>query len=197
MAAVIEEEEGGGNREAAATTVNRRTSTLRARVALQRSLSSLAGNMDEVSVHEQHSAVLEQCAKEKGERKQDANGPQGPLAVPGQFALREKRKAGRKQACKCRQFSDCTQRAAVKKDKAKNRQVKRRAANQAAGDKAGQRKNTEARQRKRAANQEAGDKAEQGKSTVARQRKRAGIREGAKTGIQPWASARHTEMVGI
>ena len=49
VAAVIEEEEGGGNREAAATTVNRRASTLRARVALQRSLSSLTGNMDEVS----------------------------------------------------------------------------------------------------------------------------------------------------
>ena len=49
-------------------------------------------------------------------------------------------------------------------------------------------KNTEARQRKRAANQEAGDKAEQGKNTEAGQGKRAEIREGAKTGIWPWAS---------
>ena len=67
---------------------------------------------------------------------------------------------------------------------------RKRAANQEAGDKAEQRKNTEASQRKRAANQEAGDKAEQGKNTEARQRKRAEIREGAKTGIRPWASAR-------
>ena len=37
----------------------------------------------------------------------------------------------------------------------------------------------------RAANQGAGDKAEQGKNTGARQRKRAMIRERAKTGIQP------------
>ena len=52
------------------------------------------------------------------------------------------------------------------------------------------RRDTEPRQRRRAANQEAGDKAEQGKSTEARQRMRAGIRERAKTGIQPQASAR-------
>ena len=67
---------------------------------------------------------------------------------------------------------------------------RKRAANQEASDKAGQLKNTKARQRKGAANQEAGDKAEQGNDTVARQRKRAGIRVRAKTGIQPWASAR-------
>ena len=67
---------------------------------------------------------------------------------------------------------------------------RKRAANQEAGGKAEQGKNTEARRRKRAANQEASDKAEQGKNTEARQRKRAGIREGALTGIQPWASAR-------
>ena len=87
---------------------------------------------------------------------QDANGPQGPLAVLGQFALREKRKAGRKQACKCRQFSDCTQRAAVKKDKARNCQAGRRAAN--TGGKTEQEKNTEAIQKEHAANQAAGDK---------------------------------------
>ena len=58
-------------------------------------------------------------------------------------------------------------------------------ADQEAGGKVEQRKNTEARQRKRAATQEAGDKAEQEKRTDARQRKRAWIWEGAKTGIQP------------
>ena len=47
---------------------------------------------------------------------------------------------------------------------------RKRAANQEAGDKAEQGKNTEARQRKRAANQEAGHKAEQRKNTEARQR---------------------------
>ena len=54
-----------------------------------------------------------------------------------------------------------------------------RAANQEAGDKAEQRKNTEASQRERTANQEAGDKAVQGKNTEARQRKHTGIRKGA------------------
>ena len=72
-------------------------------------------------MHERHSAVLKQLAEEKSEREQDANGPQGPLAVPAQFALREKRKAGRPKACKCRQCADCIQRAAVKKDRAENR----------------------------------------------------------------------------
>ena len=43
---------------------------------------------------------------------------------------------------------------------------------QEAGEKAEQRKNTEAGHRKRAANQGAGDKAGQGKNTEARQRKR-------------------------
>ena len=88
-----------------------------------------------LTMHGQHTAVLEQFAEEKGEREQDANEPQGSLAVPGQFALREKRKAGRPRACKCRQCGGSIRRAAVKKDKAKNRQVARRAANQTAGDK--------------------------------------------------------------
>ena len=46
---------------------------------------------------------------------------------------------------------------------------RKRAANQEAGDKAEQVKNTGARQRKRAANQETGDKAGQVKDTKARQ----------------------------
>ena len=69
-------------------------------------------------------------------------------------------------------------------------------ANQEAGDKAEQGKNTEASQRKCAANQEAGGRPEQGMNTEARQRKRAGIRERAQTGIQPWASARPIAFVG-
>ena len=60
-----------------------------------------------------------------------------------------------------------------KRDQAKTRKVKRRAANQEAGDKAEQVKDTEARQRRRAASQAAGDRTEREKNTEARQRKRA------------------------
>ena len=84
------------------------------------------------------------------------------------------------------------QEAGDKAEQGKNTEARqrRRAANQEAGDEAEQGKNTEARQMKRSANQEAGGKAERGKNTEARQRKRAEIRERAKTGIQPYASAR-------
>ena len=68
------------------------------------------------------------------------------------------------QSLQCGYCTDCTKRAAVKKDKAKNRQVGRRVANagdktnQAPGDKTEQKEGTKARQRRRLANQAAGDK---------------------------------------
>ena len=63
---------------------------------------------------------------------------------------------GRTTVCKCGKCTDCTQRAAVKKRKLKERQAK----------------NTKARQEKRTSNKKAGDDGEQAKNTKARQEKR-------------------------
>ena len=75
--------------------------------------------------------------------------------------------------CKCGNCADCTQRAALKKRKNKERMATKRAAKRAAGDHAEQAANTKARQEKRAAKRAAGDHAEQAADTKARQEKRA------------------------
>ena len=74
------------------------------------------------------------------------------LSASGRLRAGDCGAGGRSKACECGQCAGCIERAVVKKDRAKNRQVKRRVANQEAGDKAEQGKNTGARQRKYAAN---------------------------------------------
>ena len=97
----------------------------------------------------------------------------------------------RPKACECGQCADCTERAAAKKGKAKNRQFKRRAASHCGGGRSkgvlcadcigrAAVKNDKVKNRqvkRRVANQAAGDDGEQEKKTEARQRKRAANQE--------------------